>query len=333
MTNHIASTSRWRLRAGVLGNLAGRALDHLRQAFSGFIVPELAAEAVRRSAQRPVALLPAPTQAVEPALVGLVEGFPQCGLRAAEPVAAVADVAESSLPVKVVPDDQPEPIPLQGAAERVRLPATAAQDPTIAPATAEPASVSSPDTLKRVRQARSKADVPVAVGQAKVEPVSGRPTVSRQPRKGGAGYFASAMDVPSSDLLVAEAVAASPAPTEAAAEGHIERPAPVDVVAPEVQPTPRARQGVTMRGEPPTKAPKKPMAGQAPEEPAAALSPGSEKRAGGARNKTSAPAAVPQPQAEPLCLRRTVSRKPRGATGAGPAASEGRLVNSSVVAR
>ena len=84
MTNHIASTSRGRLRAGLLGHLAGRALDHLRLAFSGFIAPELAAEAVRLSAQRAVALLPAPTPTVEPALVGLVEDLSQSGLPPAE---------------------------------------------------------------------------------------------------------------------------------------------------------------------------------------------------------------------------------------------------------
>jgi hypothetical protein len=327
MTNHIASTSRWRLRAGVLRLLAGRTLDHLRQAFSGFIAPELAAEAVRRSAQRPVALLPAP--AAEPTLVGLVEELPQSGLDATEPVAATPAVAadgdtiEQPLAVQNLPDDQPAPIPLRDAAERVTLRDKTAEAPAIMLAPAQPAAAFSPDTLQRGHRARIQSAVPVAVGQALAKPVSLRRTVSRQARKGGP-----AVDAPSSWPRGAEPAAAMPPPTEVAAEGGT--PTPVDVFAPEVQPTPRASHGDTTQGEPPTTAAEESGAGLAPAEPAAALPPDTEKRVGRARNKTSDPAAVPQAQADAVAPRRTV-RKPRRvgqAIAAGGAADSEETANT-----
>ena len=320
MTNHIASTSRWRLRAGMLGHLAGRALDHLRQAFSGFIAPALAAEAVRRSEQRTVALLPAPAPAAEPTLVGLVEGLPQSRLDATEPVAATPAVAadrdtiEQPLAVQNLPGDQPAPIPLRDAAERVTLRDKTAEAPAIMLAPAQPAAAFSPDTLQRGHRARIQSAVPVAVGQALAKPMSLRRTVSRQARKGGP-----AVDAPSSWPRVAEPAAAMPPPTEVDAEGGTRTP--VDVLAPELHPIPsRARRDVAEQALP-----------QAGSEPAGPQTRDELKPVGRARNKTPAP----QTRAAAVAVRRT-GRKPRRAGEAVMADlttdSEGSSVNSSGVA-
>jgi len=207
-------------------------------------------------------------------------GIPQLafgsGLDATEPVAATRAVAadrdtiEQPLAVQNLPDDQPAPIPLPVAAKRVRLPAKT-EEPAIALAPGERA-ILSRDTLKRARQARRKVEAPVAVGQVQAEPASVRRTPSLPPRQAEAGHFIPAVDVPPSDLLVASAFEASPTPTEAAAEGRIEKPTPVDVLPPEVQPGPGAPQGDNTQGEPPGNVVAAPMAGLAPAEPAAALS-------------------------------------------------------------
>jgi len=328
MTNHIASTSRWRLRAGLLGHLAAQARDHLRLAFSGFITPELAAAAVRRSAQRPVALLPAPAPTVEPEIVGLPEGLPQAELRVAEPVTAtptapaVEDAIEMPLPVQVLPGDQFGPIPRQGGAKRARLPAKTAEETAVELATAEPAAAFSPDRPKRGGQSA----VPIAAGQPLAEPVSLRRTVSRQPRKGEAGRFAPKVAVPPSEPLVAEPVGALPTSDEVATVGRIEKPTPVDVVAPEVHTlTPRGRRGAAARALP-----------QAGSEPTAAQSRDEPKPAGRARNKTPALVAPPQAQAAAAAWCRT-GRKPRRAgeavTADRASDSEGRFVNPSVAVR
>ena len=342
MTNHIASTSRWRLRAGMLGHLAGRALDHLRQAFSGFIAPELAAEAVCRSAQRTVALLPAPAPAVEPEIVGAPEGSPQAGLREAEPVAAIltpiavaAETTEAaSLPVEVMtPGSQPGPSSQPGVANHARALVETIEDPPAGSAVAEPVAALSPDGLKRPGQAPHQAAIPIAVVQAQAEPLSLRRTGARPLRKVEAGHSAPAVEGPPSVPVVAKPVAA-PTPTEVAAEGGTTAPAPV--FAPEDRHTTKARQGSAMRGGRRTKMADEPMAGLAPAQPAAALSSGAEKRVGRERNRASAPLAFPEAQAEPASLRRAVSRQRRQASAVAAdraTDSEGKSINSNVVAR
>jgi len=258
MTNHIASTSRWRLRAGVLGHLAGRALDQLRQAFSGFIVPELAAEAVRLSAQRPVALLMPPAPTVEPNIAGLPEGLPQSEPRVVDPVAAPPTRIEHSagattdgpLPVQMAPVDQPTTSPLQSAAKRRRPQTKPAYMPT-AGLTAEPAA--GLYALNRAGQAPNRAGGPARHA----------PPVREAP-----------------EALAVKPVAAPPTPTEVGAESTIEKPAPVHAFASEAQPQPTPRPGAAKRARTSAKKAEETLPGLAAAYPAAALSTAAQKRAG-----------------------------------------------------
>jgi len=312
MTNHIASTSRWRLLAGALGALRGRAVEHLRQAFSGFIAPELAAAAVRRSTQRAMALLPAPAPKVEPELP---DRLPQSKRHAAEPVAAAPtqgaadDTIEepTSVPTSLS-GGRSATSPRQRAARRAGVKTAGA--PEVVLVMTEPVALLSPSTPKQAGQGRNKTAAPVVAPPAEVT-----------------GHFAPEVDVPPSVPLVVEPVAASPITTEfVAAAGSSEKAAPAHVFASAIQARERPRQRVAKRGGSPTA-----LAAAVPAAPAAAPA-----RAALACNETSAAVASPQPQADPVARRRTKSRKVRHAAGAVTADratdnSDGRFVNSSVV--